>query len=158
MRVLCAIGRREGAARVRETLALLGTGVELVVVQVIDTGPRRDLEHIAGPLRRGLGSSPLRGEAMTAAEEEAARVDLGEAEEEAKRLGCSVTSRIERGEPGHTLVRVAREVAADIVATGSREQPEAHPLQGPPSVGHTARFVVDHAPCPVLLLRTRITV
>jgi hypothetical protein len=27
------------------------------------------------------------------------------------------------------------------------------PPTGPPSVGHTARFVVDHAPCPVLLVR-----
>ncbi|GAC1656538.1 MAG: hypothetical protein NVS4B12_29030 [Ktedonobacteraceae bacterium] len=28
------------------------------------------------------------------------------------------------------------------------------PIIGPKSVGHIARFVVDHAPCPVLLVRT----
>jgi nucleotide-binding universal stress UspA family protein len=27
------------------------------------------------------------------------------------------------------------------------------PATGPPAVGRTARFVLDHAPCPVLLLR-----
>jgi len=27
------------------------------------------------------------------------------------------------------------------------------PTLGPKSVGHVARFVLDHAPCPVLLLR-----
>lgn len=30
------------------------------------------------------------------------------------------------------------------------------PALGPKSLGHVARFVLDHAPCPVLLLRLRL--
>jgi nucleotide-binding universal stress UspA family protein len=50
-------------------------------------------------------------------------------------------------------VAVAGEVGADLIGLRARAQWDRHPPAGPGSVGHTARFVLDHAPCDVLLLR-----
>ena len=80
---------------------------------------------------------------------------LKEAAKEAARTGLAVKERVERGRPERLIASVAAEIEADLVVLCARESPQAHPKQGPPSVGHTARFVVDHAPTRVLLLRER---
>lgn len=153
MRLLCAVGQRDGALVVREALALLPSSVELIVLHVIDERPRRDVEHRRGPLRH---ISPERQRELGQAEETAARATLAEAEDAARDAGTqapSVETRLERGRPEQIIVAQARDLHADLVALRPREYPESFPRIGPPSVGHTARFVVDHAPCPVLLLR-----
>lgn len=102
--------------------------------------------------------SPERQREAAEAEEAAGRAALGEAEDVARAAGAQVASieaRLERGKPEQAIVARVREMGADLVALRPREHPESFPLIGPPSVGHTARFVVDHAPCPVLLLRAR---
>jgi nucleotide-binding universal stress UspA family protein len=55
------------------------------------------------------------------------------------------------GEPGREICSAAAGWQADLVVlrASRRERPEP----GSRSVGHTARFVVNHAPCPVLLIR-----
>ena len=78
---------------------------------------------------------------------------LKEAIEEAGRLGVAVSERLERGNPEHLIVEIAGETNAALVVLCARESPQGHPRVGPPSVGHTARFVVDHSPTHVLLLR-----
>jgi hypothetical protein len=45
---------------------------------------------------------------------------------------------------------------SQLIVIFARELPQAHPGVGPASVGHTARFVLDHAPADILLLRRRI--
>ena len=61
---------------------------------------------------------------------------------------------IERtGRPEREIVQAALEWRADVIVICSRSEPEGAPPLGPKSVGHVARFVLDHAPCPVLLLR-----
>jgi nucleotide-binding universal stress UspA family protein len=56
-----------------------------------------------------------------------------------------------RGEPGPAVCELARSAGVDLIAirAGGRDQPSV----GPKSLGPTARFVSDHSPCPVLLLR-----
>ena len=61
----------------------------------------------------------------------------------------------ERGRPEQVIVSLAGELTAQLVVLHARESPQAYPRVGPPSVGHTARFVVDHSPTIVLLLRER---
>jgi nucleotide-binding universal stress UspA family protein len=57
------------------------------------------------------------------------------------------------GRPEQEIVRLAREWPASLIALCARRADgPAHP-PGPHSVGHVARFVLDHAPCPVLLVR-----
>ena len=77
---------------------------------------------------------------------------LQEALDSALALGLRATTRLERGDPSQVILEVARLLNADLIIMGARER-EGPTRQGPASIGHTARFVLDHATCDVLLLR-----
>jgi nucleotide-binding universal stress UspA family protein len=57
------------------------------------------------------------------------------------------------GRPELEIVNAAAEWKADVILICPRAEYGEPPHIGPRSVGHVARFVLDHAPCPVLLLR-----
>lgn len=160
MRLLCAIGQRDGAQVVRDALTLIGEGdVDyLALVHVIDDQPRHGVEAQRGLVRR---ISPDRRREIALVEEATGRVTLSEAESAARGLGkqiiITIETRLERGKPDQIIVALAREFHVNLVALRAREYPDGFPRVGPPSVGHTARFVVDHAPCPVLLLRLTVS-
>jgi nucleotide-binding universal stress UspA family protein len=156
MRIVCSVGLRAGPELLRRIFAVTAAAQpELVLVRVIDMGPRKDLEQISGPLHFGPRRVDHRRDAaIDAAEEAAGRVSLDEALEEARAAGVPAVARLERGKPEQVIVAVAREVQASLVAIRARDHAEGHPFVGPASVGHVARFVLDHAPCDVLLLRT----
>jgi len=123
------------------------------LVHVIDVVPRKGWEqslrpHLPGPRHRIEGDRY-----MNAAEMRSGETILSEAKAEAQRLGWRADVRLERGIPERVLVEVAEQSKAALLVEFARELPEGHPLLGPASVGHTARFVLDHASCPVLLLR-----
>jgi len=151
MRILCAIGIRRGGELVKRVCQIAGPGDELVIVHVVDTGPRHDLNHLEGTLRP---HHALRNE-LNAAEQDAGSEALNEAREEASRAGIPAGTRLERGRPEEVIVALASELGIDMVALLAREIPHGHPLQGPPSIGHTARFILDHAPSAVLVFRER---
>jgi nucleotide-binding universal stress UspA family protein len=57
------------------------------------------------------------------------------------------------GRPEREIVNAAAEWQADLILICPRaEYRDKHKI-GPKSVGHVARFVLDHSPCPVLLVR-----
>jgi nucleotide-binding universal stress UspA family protein len=153
MRVLCAIGQRGGPQLVRRVATVISGRAELLLIHVIDIGPRRDLEHLRGPLRHGPLDRPGREQALRAAEEGAGKAALDEALAAAQTAGFSAKVLLEWGKPEHVIVRVARDEAVSLIALWAREGAEGHPSIGPASVGHIARFVLDHASCDVLLLR-----
>src|SRR5207245_9772071 len=78
---------------------------------------------------------------------------LTEAEVRARALVATVKSLHVAGEPGRAVCYVAAGELVDLIVmrAGGRDQPPV----GPRSLGPTARFVTDHSPCPVLLLRGR---
>lgn len=155
MRIVCAIGLRAGPDLVRRVLAVTaGAQPELILVYVIDVSPRKGMAQMSGPLRFGpRGDDPRHGAAITAAEEAAGSAALDEALTAARAARVSAEVRLERGKPEQIIVAVAHEAQASLVAIRARENAEGHPFIGPASVGHVARFVLDHAPCDVLLLR-----
>jgi nucleotide-binding universal stress UspA family protein len=63
--------------------------------------------------------------------------------------GLSVTSEIEFGDPRHVLVHVARSHGADLIVIGSHGHSAIHRLV----MGSVASYVVNHAPCDVLVVR-----
>ena len=71
----------------------------------------------------------------------------------AGRPGATVDTRLARGRPEQEIIHAAAQIACDLLVVGARYQGGPRPASGPPSVGHVARFVLDHAPCDVLLLR-----
>ncbi|MEV8336635.1 universal stress protein [Streptomyces niveus] len=98
----------------------------------------------AGLLGRGHGPERDPGSRLEALSG-AAGADL--LEKAAHRLGrpCELLDR--HGRPQEEVVRAAADADLLICARdGDRERP------GPHSLGPESRFVVDHAPCPVLLV------
>ena len=86
------------------------------------------------------------------AEEVGGEEALEEALDALKELGLRGEARLERGRPNQLIVEMAQRVNADLIAIARCERAD-HLQQGLASLGHNARFIVDHAPCDVLLLR-----
>jgi nucleotide-binding universal stress UspA family protein len=66
---------------------------------------------------------------------------------------ATVSPALVAGQPEREIVLAARDWPAELVVVGARRHVGAPPPPGPHSVGHIARYVTDHAPCPVLLIR-----
>ena len=64
--------------------------------------------------------------------------------------GTTVETRVEMGAPGPDLCRLAEELAADVVAVGSRGQGAIRRAL----LGSVSTHVVNHAPCAVMVLRS----
>ncbi|HZS02702.1 MAG TPA: universal stress protein [Chloroflexota bacterium] len=157
MRVLLAIGASADTAWLRPLPAYLPAATsEVALVHVVDVGPRKEWEHAR---ERFVGRAPLRPER---------RADLADAERtrgEATLAGAEaalhdagyrgpIAWHLRRGHPERELVAAAATLEAGLLLLRARERAGPAPA-GPASVGHVARFVLDHAPCPVLLLRGR---
>jgi nucleotide-binding universal stress UspA family protein len=65
--------------------------------------------------------------------------------------GAQTLSR--KGNPEREIIQCASEWNADLIVICPRSLAFGGSALGPKSVGHVARFVLDHAPCPVLLIR-----
>jgi nucleotide-binding universal stress UspA family protein len=99
-------------------------------VEALARAPRLGRRHPPPPLR------PIAEEAALALLEEAAA-----------QLSRPARTVSLRGHVEHLVVDAARD--ADLLVL-ARDGDDAHP--GPHSLGPAARFVVDHAPCRVLLV------
>ena len=161
-RLLVALSGAEDPALVAELAGLVGqvrpegSPLEIQLLHVVDSGPRGLLPIGPGP-RRGHWPKPPEAGAqtrMTAAEDEAASALLaGWRERFAGGLpGATITTEVRRGQPEHEIIAASSALRASAVVLCAR--PRTGPTEpGPRSVGHVARFVVDHAPVPVLLVR-----
>jgi nucleotide-binding universal stress UspA family protein len=123
---------------------------ELLLVYVRGPGPRAGLDlvrHRPG----GHRLPPHREHELVEAELLGGASALVEAEQRASALVATVKSMQLAGEPGHAVCEVAARERVDVIVM--RAQGRDQPPVGPRSLGPTARFVTDHSPCPVLLLR-----
>ncbi|MGH7920434.1 MAG: universal stress protein [Candidatus Dormibacteraceae bacterium] len=146
--VLIGVGEVNPGHALRGLATTLGAGSrELLLCHVVDNGARGEMgmAHGFGP-HRALGGH--RARAVLDAEREAAAGIL----EEAAREAPGAARIVEEGEPGRVLCRLARERGVTLVVVGARNGLGPDPPH-PHSVGSTARFVLDHAPCPILLVR-----
>jgi len=150
--VLIAVGETGAESELQAARALVSlAGRTLLLAHVIDNGARGELQLMRG---RFLGR-PIPGHRLReigSAERDAAASILAEATTLARRLGGGNESWLGEGEPGRELVRLAAARDCDLIVVGARPQ-AAKVRPGPHSLGATARFVVDHAPVPVLLVR-----
>ena len=149
MRILCCLDGANAEQMARTVGTLLKTEAQtMAVLYVTDTGPKMQIEqqnerHLRPP------HPPLsRREQMWQAEEVTAQEIL---EEGSRSLDDAEMLR-RTGQPGREIVQVATEWKADVIVIYSRSSTRGGPPLGPKSVGHVARFVLDHAPCPVLLV------
>lgn len=150
MRVLCCLDGTN-VEQISKATAMLSESQSftLSILYVIDTRPRKDIEHTRERFLRPSEPPRSREDQMQEADEASAQDILNEG------LGYFPSAeKIQRqGRPEREIVNTAAEWQADLVILCPRVEYGGKPTIGPKSVGHTARFVLDHAPCPVLLVR-----
>ena len=151
MRVLfCLDGTN--VEQVSQAKAMLSESAQTVgILYVIDSGPREDIGRVRERFLRRPGSSPPREEEMLQTERATAKDIL----DEGRRLLPEAEVLERKGRPEREIVNGAAEWRADLLVLCPRAEYGGKPSIGPKSVGHVARFVLDHAPCPVLLVRAR---
>lgn len=150
MRVLCCLDGTNIEQISNAVVTLVpGDSLTLSFMYVIDTRPHQEMERRTGPLLRRARPDEPRIEKMRQADEGAAQEFL----EEARGVHPDAGTIYRRGQPERVIVNYAAEWIADLVVICPRSSQSGGPASGPKSVGHVARFVIDHAPCPVLLVR-----
>jgi nucleotide-binding universal stress UspA family protein len=130
----------------------------LVLLYVIDTRPAEEMGYIARRLQVGSGMSHHQQDIMSAADTGTAEAVLSEGAASCAALGFDaalISKEVRKGRPEQEIIEIGRRPDLDIglVVIGSSYKRGGHPSVGPASVGHVARFVVDHSPCDVLVLR-----
>jgi nucleotide-binding universal stress UspA family protein len=157
--VLVALAGTEDSTFAQQVGAVVGTsdpGLHVTLLHVEETGPRELAAH--DPLLR-RGPWP-----HSAAQKIDLRLAAADAEAAAELLKiwherfASVFPAVEighlvaNGRAELEIVAAATRTNADVLAIGAR--PRSGPTEASPrSVGHVARFVLDHAPVPVVLIR-----
>ena len=144
MRALVWINEDTWEATVAETAEFLPGDAEITLLHVTSTEP----EAVARAARRGLlgrhPPPPATPETLREISEQAASELLAEAR---TRLRRPATLRARRGRVEREVVAAAEHVDVLVLARdGDRER------LGPRSLAPATRFVIDHAPCRVLLI------
>jgi nucleotide-binding universal stress UspA family protein len=147
MRALVWIVEDTWEATVAEAAAFLPADAEITLLHVAPG----DVETLAQGTRHGLLGRPRRypgppdaHEPLRAISDEAAEGLLADARE---RLGREARTERRRGRVGHEVAAAADGMDLLVLARDGD-----HSRLGPHSLGPAARFVVDHAPCRVLLV------
>jgi nucleotide-binding universal stress UspA family protein len=150
MRVLCCLdGTNVGQVSKATEMVATAESPTFGILFVTDTGPRHDIGHVRERFLRRPGPPPPREEEMRQAEKSSAQDILNEGLSHFP--GAETMQR--EGRPEREIVNAAAGWQADLVIVCPRAEYGGTPHIGPKSVGHVARFVIDHAPCPVLLVR-----
>jgi nucleotide-binding universal stress UspA family protein len=153
MRVLCCLdGTNIEQISATVSAMLHSENLTLALVYIIDQGPHGEMERQRERFFRSPELKPRHKEQMQQAENATAQDIL----DEGIRYLSGATPFKREGNPEREIVRLAEEWFADLVVLCPRSTQSDGPVIGPKSVGHTARFVVDHAPCPVLLIRKHL--
>ncbi len=164
MRALLCLDGTNTERLAQQTFALLNpSDLRLVLLHVVDVGPSHEMERLRQRfVGMGQRGAELLAQMAQAEQEQGAEV-LATAQAALRAHwpgGAPGAEQIEgvtlRGRPEQETVRLASAMSIDLILVCNRRvlQPHEPPHPpGPKSVGHVARFVLDHAPCPVLLLR-----
>lgn len=150
MRILCCLDGTNTKQVSRATqMFSAAKPLTIAFLTVMDTGPRRDMDRT----RERFWRPPLHHEPITDEMQGAEKTAVEDILREALAHLPQAETLLRHGRPELEIVNAAAEWKADVILVCSRAEYGEPPHIGPRSVGHVARFVLDHAPCPVLLLR-----
>jgi nucleotide-binding universal stress UspA family protein len=158
-RFLVALAGTEDAALPAHLAQVVGSGGsedEITLLHVAEAGPR-ELAAYDPVVRRGPWPLPKRDRIehrLADADDEgsAALLALWHERFVAALPGAQIVHLVAQGRPEQEIIAAAQRLHADAVILCARPRTGATE-PGPRSVGHVARFVVDHSPVPVLLIR-----
>ncbi len=150
MRVVCCLD----GTNIEQVIAALSTLVKaeeqtVGLLYVTDTGPHTEINRTRERFLRRSGPLSPRRDQMQEADETAAQDILNEGQRYLPH--AELLRRV--GRPEREIVNCAAAWSADLLIICPHTHYGGKPELGPKSVGHVARFVLDHAPCPVLLVR-----
>jgi nucleotide-binding universal stress UspA family protein len=150
MRVLCCLDGTNIEHITRALSKLVAADERTIgLLYVTDLGPHQEIERKRERLLRPRHLSGPLYEKMRQAEVASAQDIL---QEGLRYLpGAQTLSR--EGNPEREIIQGAAEWHVDLIVICPRASVFGGSPLGPKSVGHVARFVLDHAPCPVLLIR-----
>ena len=151
MRILCCLDGTNSEQLSNAVMLFAGDGSRTYgLLYVTDAEPRREIERTRERfLRRPTGPLGARQQQMHQAEQFSAQEILNEG----LRFLPGAETIQRAGRPEREIVNCAAEWQADVIIILPRPNYGDRPGVGPKSVGHVARFVLDHAPCPVFLAR-----
>lgn len=150
MRLLCCLdGSNIERLSHAVTSLLPSEGLTPGLLYVIDSGPHEDMGLQRERFLRTYKPGPARRDQMREADESSAQDILAEG----LRYFPGAESIRREGRPEREIVNFAAEWDADLIVICPRSPQSGGPALGPKSVGHVARFVLDHAPCAVLFAR-----
>lgn len=153
MRLLCCLdGSNIERLSHAVTSLLPSEGLTPGLLYVIDSGPHGDMGLQRERFLRTHKPDPMRRDQMREADEGSAQDILAEG----LRYFPGADSIRREGRPEREIVNFAAEWNADLIVICPRSPHSGGPALGPKSVGHVARFVLDHAPCAVLLVRAPV--
>jgi nucleotide-binding universal stress UspA family protein len=145
MRVLVWLVEDTWESAIAQTIVSVPETADITLLFVADA----DVEEVARGARAGLlgrrhGPPPGQEQQLSTISEEAARALLWEAR---SRLGRAAGYELRRGRVEREVVAAAADADLLVMARdGDRSR------LGPRSIGRHGRFVIDHAPCRVLLV------
>jgi nucleotide-binding universal stress UspA family protein len=154
LKILLCVDGAAPDALLEAALPLLTQAAVWVPTHVVDARGRRDLGFLRGGITGAGPLSRAQQQAIDDATAEHTRAILEASDASLRRRGLVADPpQIRVGEPGREICAVAAAVGAALVVLFASRR--ARVVTGPGSVGHTARFVLDHATCGVLLVRGR---
>ena len=143
MHVLIATdGSPSSLAAARKAGTLLRTAEHVTLISVLTEIPGEDAGGFEGSVY-----SPAEQDALW-------KQEMAEAGEELERTAATITSmqidkRIEVGDVGGTVCRVAADLKVDVIVVGSHGRGAIERIL----LGSVSEQIVRHAPCPVLVIR-----
>ena len=150
MRVLCCLdGTNIEQLHQAVTTFLQTNAATIGLLFVTDTAPHEEMERKRDFLLRSRHPSGPLSDRLRQADSAAAQDIL----QEGLRYFSGADALQSEGRPEREIVSLAASWHANIIVICRRSPNHGGPSIGPKSVGHVARFVLDHAPCPVLLVR-----
>lgn len=145
-KVLVAVDGSDLARRAAEqAVRLLAPACEITVLSVVSPMvlPSTDVSGLAAV---GAGVSPVVFADVT---KEARAAAGDEVQHLVATLGATARARIEEGEPGPTICRIAAQEGSELVVIGSHGSGVVKRA----FLGSVSHHVLHHAPCPVLVVR-----
>jgi nucleotide-binding universal stress UspA family protein len=149
-RVLIAVdGSSESNDAAQFAHRLFGDDAEYIVVTVAETGSFvGGALPIADPAFSG-GGAYISPEVARESVESAIHDAEQTAADAAAKVDEDATTIVEAGDPGESIIHVAEEQQVDLIVIGSHDRNWLSRLLTPSVRNH----LVDHAPCPVLVVR-----
>ena len=150
MRIVVAVDERLAETPLERVPALLNVqDAAVLIVHVLDPSGRADWEHAAARHLLWRGSPHHGGERMRAADHASGERVLAAATRAVASWGAAaVQTRLLEGSPKHEIHALLNAEGADtlVVFVRGREV-------GPKSIHKEARFLIDRAPCSVLVVK-----